>query len=185
MWKKLLILYMAIVVPVYSICLLLLISGEVTLFYSGFAVDSEGILYIGTDTKIEKYNKNEYVGEIPVKARNYAFTIQENDTIMLSTALTVYILDSDGNVIDKYEDAGTQVFNQLQYNKNNFITQSGVEYKLISELGRSRIISDDGFIIYEMPYLSYIIKIALFISIISIFVFVPIIIYKSKNIHKK
>ena len=64
------------------------------------------------------------IGSIsPKTSRGYAFTIQKDDTILLSTASSIYTLDLSGNVIDKQEDVGTKTFNELQKAKKIFITQ--------------------------------------------------------------
>lgn len=73
---------------------------SVTISYKGFGIDSKGTLYIGKDSVIEKVNDGKVMVTIsPKTSREYAFAIKEDDTILLSTASTVYTLDLSGNAI--------------------------------------------------------------------------------------
>ncbi len=180
--KRLLVLFTLIVCPIAAVCLVLIISGYVAIFYSGFAIDSSGVLYIGKDTKIEKYADGKLIGTIdPKTSRGYAFTIQNDDTILLSTASIVYTLDLNGNVINEEEDSGTRIFNKLQYGKNRFTTSDGNTYHIKSWFGRTVIISDEGILIYKMSVVDYIVKIVFFSTIFSAFIFIPIIVFKSRK----
>ncbi len=179
--SKMLIFYLILVFPVFFTCLILIISGTVSMFYSGFAVDSSGVLYIGKETKIEKYYDGKMIGTIsPQTSRGYAFTIQNDDTILLSTASTVYKMDLLGNVLDKQEDTGTKTFNKLQRSKNTFISQNNRKYIMKSRFGRTVIYSEKD-IIYKMPMLDYVVKIAFLFVILSALIIVPIIIVKWKK----
>lgn len=175
---KILIIYLLFVFPIVLTCLILIASGTVSPFYHGFAVDSSGILYIGKDAKIEKYLDGKMIGSIsPQTSRGYAFTIKDDDTILLSTASNVYTLDLLGNVVDEKEDMGTSAYNELQNKKRTFITRYNKKYFMRSQLGRTMIISDQD-IIYQMPVLDYIVKIAIFALALTQLVVVPIIIRK-------
>lgn len=178
---KMLIIYVACICPIMFTSLMLIASGTVSLSYSGFGVDSAGILYLGTDAGIKKYDDGELIGSInPQTSRGYIFTIQKDDTILLSTASRIYKLDRSGNILDQQEDIGTSTFNELQKTKKHFVAQNGCEYVMQSSLGRVIICSDDE-IIYQMPILDYTVKIAFSLAFVSVFVFVPIIIKKSRT----
>ena len=159
--------YMMCVIP---ICLLLINIGKATITYSGFGVDSAGILYIGKDDVIEKYENNKLLGTIsPQTSRGYAFTLQEDDTILLSTASNVYKLDLAGKVLDKWEDEGTSTFNKLQYIRK-FKAKDGREYLMKLQLGRTVICSGDD-VIYKMPMLDYIVRILWWSNFVALLVF--------------
>lgn len=176
--KKMLIIYLISVFPIAVTCVALIMSGTVSIFYSGFAIDSSGVIYIGKDDKIEKYFDAKMIGSIsPKTSRGYAFTIQKDDTILLSTASSIYTLDLSGNVIDKQEDVGTKTFNELQKAKKIFITQDNKNFVMGSQMGRTIICSDQD-IVYQMPMLDYIVKTAFFSVILSALVVVPFIIRK-------
>lgn len=178
---KTLIIYLPFVFPIMAICLILIISGSVSVFYSGFAVDSSGIIYIGKDSKIEKYYNGKVIGVLnPKTSRGYAFTIQNDDTILLSTASYVYVLDLDGNQLDKWEDIDTKTFDKLQYMRE-YIAKDGHKYKMKSQFGRTFIYKGDE-IVYRMPLPDYLVKISFFLSFLSLFATAPvlIIVYRHK-----
>lgn len=180
--KKMLIVYVFIVFPLAFISLVLLISGNVTMFYNGFGIDSSGVLYVGKNLKIEKYLDGKVFATInPKTSRGYVFTIQKDDTILLSNGSTAYTLDLSGNVINKQEDTGTKIYNELRKGKNAFTTSEGKTYVINSRIGRTIVTSEEGIVVYEMPLLDYIVKLTFFFMMLSIFIFVPIIVYKWKK----
>ena len=181
---KMLKIYIGIIFPLVLICFCFIISGNVTMGYSGFGIDSSDTLYIGTDTAIEKYDDGKKVGEInPQTSRGYVFTIQ-NDTILLSTASYVYNIGLDGTVISKEEETSTKTFNKIQREKNCFVASDGKEYNFKSFFGRCYIEDNAGTVIYKMPLLDYIVKVILGLVEISVFICVPIIVYKMRKVNK-
>lgn len=176
---KILIAYVSVVAPVFIICLSLIFTGNVSINICGFAVDTYENLYIGTDSGIEKYQNGALVKMIdPKTSRGYAFTVQADNTILLSTASKVYTMDLDGNVIDECEDIDTKTFNELRREKNKFTAADASVYSMKNTLGRTKIVSDGGEIIYQLPTTDYIVKIAFSLATLSAFIFVPIIVYK-------
>ena len=168
--RKLLIIYLLILFPIITICNILMNTGRVSIIYSGFGVDDSGVLYVGKDSGIEKYKDGKMIGIIsPQTSRGYAFTIQGDDTILLSTASTVYTLDLSGNVLDEWEDKNTSTFNKLQFIKK-FTTKDGHKYVMKSHFGRT-IICCNNEIIYQMPLLDYIVKILWFSCFLIAFIF--------------
>lgn len=140
-------------------------SGTVVTSYEGFALDSNENLYLGVYGKINVYKDGSWLYSVDAHTlRAYAFTIQ-NDKILISDAETVYIMDLNGNVISSYEDANTSLFNKLKKDKNSF-SLNGNTYKIQKNFGRSRIVKDDGKVIYQMPILDYIVKIGFLISMV-------------------
>lgn len=140
-------------------------SGTVVTSYEGFALDSNENLYLGVYGKINVYKDGSLLYSVDAHTlRAYAFTIQ-NDKILISDAETVYIMDLNGNVISSYEDADTSLFNKLKKDKNSF-SLNGNTYKIQKNFGRSRIVKDDGKVIYQMPILDYIVKIGFLISMV-------------------
>lgn len=140
-------------------------SGTVVTSYEGFALDSNENLYLGVYGEINVYKDGSLLYSVDAHTlRAYAFTIQ-NDKILISDAETVYIMDLNGNVISSYEDADTSLFNKLKKDKNSF-SLNGNTYKIQKNFGRSRIVKDDGKVIYQMPILDYIVKIGFLISMV-------------------
>lgn len=140
-------------------------SGTAVTSYEGFALDSNENLYLGEYGKINVYKESYLLYSVDAHtSRAYAFTIQ-NDEILISTAETVYITDLSGNVINSYKDTDTSLFNELKRNKDSF-SLNGSTYKMQKNFGRSRIVKDDGKVIYQMPLLDYIVKIGILISML-------------------
>ncbi len=168
---KLLIIFLLILFPIITICNVLMSMGIVSITYSGFGVDSLGVLYVGKENTIEKYKDGKMIGKIsPQTSRGYAFTIQEDDTILLSTASIVYKIDHSGKILDEWEDEDTSTFNDVQFIRK-FIAKDGRKYVMKSLLGRTVIYCNND-IIYKMPLLDYIVKILWFSCFLIGFVFV-------------
>ena len=154
---------------VLAFCLVLMNTGRVSITYSGFGVDSAGVLYVGKEGVIEKYDGNKMIGEIsPQTSRGYAFTVKEDDTILLSTADMVYKLDLSGKVLDEWEDEGTSTFNDLQFIRK-FIAKDGRQYAMKLHFGRTIICSGKD-VIYKMPMLDYIVRILWYSCFVGAFV---------------
>ena len=177
---KSIIIFVAIVCPIMFTCLFLIFTGTVTLFLHGFAVDSYGKLYLGKDSKIEVYDNSVLDYTISsMTSRGYAFTIQADDTILLSTSTIVYTLDLHGNVLNEEEDVDTKVINSLEKRKKIFYSSNGDKYILKSPWGRTEIVlerDDDIDIIYQMPILDYVVRIVMLIVFVCFFIFIPMII---------
>lgn len=180
-WLKWLIIYVLVAGTAMFICLSLILTGKVTLDYSGFAFDSQGNFYLGKDSKIEVYHDEALVRTINAKtSRGYAFTVQ-NDTIILSTGTTVYTMDLQGNVTDEKEDPDTRTFNALQKQKKVFTSDDGHTYTRKNRCGRISVVSDDGDTVFRMPVPDFVIKSLLTATVISLFIAVPILIFRAKK----
>lgn len=173
--KKSVVIYIIILFVISSACLMLIASNAVTIAYNGFAIDSSGILYLGKNAKIEKYFNGEIVGNIdPQTSRGYAFTIQNDDTMLVSDASIVYKLELNGNIVDSWKDIGTQTFNEMHKKEKSFVTNSGKIFLMKSKMGRVSIVSEDGNCIYKMPMLDYIVKVLLFFIMLSLLIVILI-----------
>ena len=176
---KQLIIYVSIIFPVMVACMIMMISGDVTVSYSGFGMDSSGVLYVGKDGVIEKYHNGSLIGEFSSRtSRGYAFAVQSDDTVLLSTSSTVYSLDLHGNEIEKQEDVLSKIFYQLDITKKSFKSADGKLYNVISPFGRTRIVCETGEEIFTMPLKDYIVKVILSLCGLSVFVFSSLMVYK-------
>jgi len=136
------------------VCMIMVMSGAVSLTMNGFAVDTNGQLYIGQANEIMVLKDGECVKTLsPKTSRGYAFTIENGEQIVLSTSTTVFIMDLDGAVISQYPDEGTQVFNRLK-NPKTFVDIHGTEYTRKNVWGRPYIYKD-GIEVYSMPLRDY------------------------------
>ena len=162
-----LMLFGAVLGMVVILCISMVTAGKVSLVMNGFAVDEDGLLYIGREREIVVLNDGEHTRTIDVPtSRTYKFTIVDGQTILLSTSTKLYTMDLFGNVLSENTDEGTKVYNQLQW-KKTYIAQNGQKYTLDSHWGRMCIYKDDT-AIYTMPLFDYIVRILLGIPFITL-----------------
>ncbi|HAO60422.1 MAG TPA: hypothetical protein DCQ90_00335 [Erysipelotrichaceae bacterium] len=182
---KLLIEYLSIGVPLMLICIILLVSGKVSLSTYSFALDSAGKLYVGKESKLEVYSNESLLMTIfPMTTKGYLFTIEYDDTILLSDASTVYIMDLTGIVLSQREDRFSETFSTLNNSKKTFVSRNGDNYQKRSIWGRDEIIhvfGNDEIVIYRMPLLDYIVKILFWALLMSGFIIAPIILLQWKR----
>lgn len=154
-------------------------TKDISLSYDGFGADSSGNIYIGRTRKfdskgiIDMYHSGKYVKSIetPV-SRSFAFTVY-NDNIILSNG-TIYIMDFNGNVIQKNQDKYFEVFNTLERQKVCII-KDGKKYILKDSFGRYTILCDNQ-IVFEIPLLNYILKVLLFVFFVLSAIFMAVIV---------
>lgn len=171
-----------------SLCMLFSLSlemmGYVSLSFNGFAVDSSNYLYVGKNDKIEVYDQNTLIRTIdPKTSRAYSFTIQD-DTILLSTSVTVYEMDLDGNVLNDYEDTYTKVYNKLERNKYRFTAQDGTEYSVKHRFSRMQIVQNEDNCIYQMPLFDFVIGIIQTFATVSA-VLIVVLLFAYTIVHKE
>lgn len=178
---KALLIYLAIVFPPSFTAMILGLSGVVAMTYEGYAVDSAERIYVGKNTGIEVYDGAEKIRTIsPRTSRCYKFTVQENDTILLSTGKTVYLIDQDGETIEQYQDDLMRTYRDIESEQKHFTSASGTEYEQTNMFGYYRIMRSDGVCVYSMPWLDYAARIVFFLAFISLFIFIPVLIKKAR-----
>ena len=172
--------FLVIIWPILLMCMILIVSGTVTMSYHGIAVDSSGRLYIGTDDDIEVYENGKLINTIsPQTTRGYVFTINENDVIILSIGSTAYEISTSGNVLAVIPDNTTAMYNRISKTVKNHVSGNGADYTVDSILGRT-VVTCNGNTVYKMPLLDYAVKTCVNLLIISIFVFAFVIVCKAK-----
>ena len=155
----------------------------------GFGIDSNQNLYVGREKRIEVINNSEIVDEIwPLTDKGYNFTIQQNDTILITALNNVYTLDLKGNLIETKSDSYLSIDAQLNKNRKRFVDSNGNEYKLVNILGYTRIervIGKERVIIYSIPLFQYILKIVRFILaivLVGLVLFIIIRVWKKQMV---
>lgn len=178
--------FCSIVGAIVLLCLMLIISGAVTPSISGFAIDSSGKLYVGMPQKICIYDAETLVGSIsPYTSRSYAFTINEDDNIILSTSTKVYLMNLDGTILDTWDDPGADTFNQIRYRKAEYISANGDVYKLSSVFGWISITKNGVDVVWHIDLFSYIVILLLGISataILGLFVWISYVQKRSRDV---
>lgn len=153
-------------------CVVLLITGIATPFLSGFAVDDRERIYIGGTQEIYVFYEGTQQTTIdPQTSRSYAFTITEDGKILLSTSTKVYLMDLDGTVQSEYEDIAADVYNQIKYRSHKYTTTSGDVYEMKAYLGWTHIVKNGLETVYRISFLSFVVKLLIFVSVISLIIF--------------
>lgn len=182
--KKIIVFCLSFNILILNCALLLCFLGYANTDFNGFAVDSNNCLYIGKERRIEIYKNNYLINTInPPTSRAYIFSIQNDDTIILSTASVVYIMDLEGNIIRSYEDTYTQTYNSLKKTKNKFSTKDGEQYSVKHRFSRLEIVNSNNIQIYQMPLLDFIVRIVFVISFLGLWILIPILINRIKSDH--
>ena len=63
------------------------------------------------------------------------------------------------------------MYNKIQYNKRKFYSHNGDEYKLVGELGRTRIVKNGGETVFKISLLSFFVKILIAVCAVALFIF--------------
>ena len=152
---------MAFICPIWFFVGCLFSSGIVNSSYHGFALDDNGLLYVGKHGKIDVYNKGQYIRTVfKNSGRGYAFTIQE-EKIYIATYDTidiVIVMDLSGNLIKTIDDIDEKERRRLEMQKNVFTYDDSV-YFATNTMGFYKITkTNDGKseVIYQKPMLDYI-----------------------------
>lgn len=96
-------------------------TGVINTSYSGFALDSNGSLYIGESRNISLYENDRFEKSVYTTPRGFRFTIKD-DRLYVATEGAIEILDLSGNLIEKHEDFGSIEIARLNRQRNVFIT---------------------------------------------------------------
>ncbi len=161
-----------------TICLYMyFMTDMVQLVCNGAGIDSAGVLYLGFNERIVKYQGEERTETIPVLFRAYAFEILPDDTIYCSDAVNSYIMDLNGKTIQVIEKTGSKEYNRILREKRIFTSVDGQEYEMRTPLGRRVIQTKEGKVIWKMPMRDYLIVIIGFLSIMTLMACVVIAIF--------
>ena len=159
----------AVIGIIMWICMILLISGRVSFFVNGFAVDADGQLYVGKGNKIIVFKDDVCIRKIePPTSRTYKFTIADGQYITLTTSTEIYTMDLFGNIISKQPDEENKLYSELQW-KKTYTDQKGFHYTLKSVWGRQAIYRE-GVQIYIMPTFDYVVLILFITVLITVFI---------------
>lgn len=179
---------MFVAVPVMVTILVLVLSGQVTISYSGFAADTEGNLYIGKDARIDVVNpEGEFVRSFSTgtsRGYHFTFTVSDENSIYLSAGDFFCILDLEGNVLQEGEDL-KWIKDVIPRNRpRNFTAPDGTQYERRLFFWRTRIYrleNGQRTLIYQMPLPDYIIRMVLFAFAVLATFLIPIFIFKWKK----
>ena len=126
--------------------------------YDGFALDSNGVLYVGEAKGIATYENGKFVKIIHEEnSLSFAFTIQD-DKLYAATGYRVEVMDLSGNLIETIDDSNSQEMYKLYRQRNSFVTDDAL-YIATNKLGYYKITkhnNGEGEIIFQTPIVDYI-----------------------------
>lgn len=162
-------LYLWIVGIVVFVCIVLIGAGVVNISVKCFAADSDGNLYVGLTEQILVYSDERVlIRSFSSKtSRDYIFTINENDTILLTTSSQNYMMDLHGNLLKYEENDPMHQYPELQDSRTQFEDVNGNWYKITDVLGWTKIVKNDSIVVYQITTLSFLVKISLYFAVIS------------------
>lgn len=147
------------------------VIGGVNVLWRGFALDRQGLLYIGGTYRIDVIREGKKVGEVQTPAINgVMFTIENGDTILIYYGSYCYRMDLKGNELGKTKVDSDQR-DKVRGEANYFTAGNGLTYRMSSPWGRTQIAYEqDGkeTVVYQMPDSVYILRILFVLSFISL-----------------
>lgn len=135
----------------FGLCVVLVFFDLVPLTFNGFGVDSIGRLYVGRGHHIEVWENGQQINTIRKgTSRGHAFTILENDTILLASGNSVMIMDLEGTTtLEKRKEDHEKTYDKLS-NQRIFTAVTGEQYRVGRLYGRLTIVQNET-VIYQEP----------------------------------
>ena len=166
-------------------------QNQIYTSYQGFAVDSQGNLYLGVNLKIIAVDSNglERYSFSTITNRGYSFTINEEDQILLRFGEYLYTMDLHGNVLK--EDIGKEKADLiLPQNRStrSFRDSEGRIYQMSNRFFRKEIYKyerGEASLIYQMPLLNYVAKLISEGLSLCFVILIPVIIWKTWGLNNK
>jgi len=162
--------------PICFIFISLIMSGAIVSAYYGFAVDNNGFLYVGKNSRIDVYDNGVFVKTVYETSYGYSFTIK-NENLYIATESQVKVMDLSGTLIETTDDSvwPTEQY-RMDRDKSVFLTNNA-RYVATDILGFYKITryNNNGTreIVYHIPVIDYAVHCAiLFITIVSFVIFI-------------
>ncbi len=162
------------------VIMILLLSGTVRVECMGIRIDPAGNIYVGLTEEIRVCDKS---GQLlrtisPKTSKNYVFHV-DGDKLLLDSASSHYVMDLNGAVLEERSYSELPSFMQTPEK----ITVKGATYYFHCGFYYRVTIEDHGekTVAVQMPTLDLIVKIAFFVMIAAIFVFVLTLLRKLKK----
>lgn len=162
------------------VIMILLLSGTVRVECMGIRIDPAGNIYVGLTEEIRVFDKS---GQLlrtisPKTSKNYVFHV-DGDKLLLDSASSHYVMDLNGAVLE--ERSYSELPSYMQTPEK--ITVKGATYYFHCGFYYRVTIEEHGekTVAVQMPILDLIVKIAFFVMIAAIFVFVLTLLRKLKK----
>lgn len=148
---------------VIMLACVILIGVEISSpFVSCFAIDSKDRVYVGKHNRIDIYDSGVLIDTIRTKtAREYLFTIEPDDRLVLATSTTVYHMDTSGNILSTVDDPTGDVHRQIKRARKEFVSQQSDVFHMRNVFGWHYIVKNNSELVYHISVLSFLTKIVL------------------------
>ena len=165
-------------------------ENQIYTSYQGFAVDSQGNLYLGVNLKIIAVDSNglERYSFSTITNRGYSFTINEEDQILLRSSGCLYTMDLNGNVLKEDDKETADLILPLNKSTRSFRDAEGRIYQMSSRFFRKEIYKyerGEASLIYQMPVLNYAAKLVSDGLSLCFVILIPVIIWKTWGLNNK
>jgi hypothetical protein len=143
---------------------------EINIYYVGFALDDNGLLYVGKQGRIDVYSDGEFTSTIFRTNDGYWFTFQDEQLYIIRGS-NVRIFDLSGNLIETIDDREiVREWNRVrnvESRKQSTFTTGHNDYREASVLGFYRIVKVTDYgneVIFQMPTFDYVCKISIVLT---------------------
>ena len=178
---KKLVLFGMITMPICGVFAICVVTGVIVVSYNGFAVDNDGMLYVGKNRKIDVYDNSEFVKTVYCTTRGYHFTIQD-ENLYIATGGQVKIMDLYGRIIETIEDSTYGEEHRLAKERFLYVTDDA-RYVATNTFGFYKITkcSNDGGseVVYQKPILDFVLGLAGPLSFAAFMIFLFVVRLKS------
>lgn len=168
-------------VLVLLFCMASIITGIAMPYLSdGFGIDSSGRIYVGEQSKISVYENGDKINEIPTWLGHHYITVDSGDNLRIITSSGIHIWDLSGNEIQYIEDRLTDEFYYTNTHWRKQVTPSGDTYRVVDNIGWSRIVKNETETVYRISVFSLVVKLLLVLTTISMFINGTVFIFRQK-----
>ena len=151
-------------------CLIMIISGAAYPFINGIAVDTQGNLYVAEGSSIRIYQNKEQIGQLNLSGSDFLFTLDENDQLIVAYSSTVVRMDTEGNELESWEDPAAETYLKLQYISRSATAPNGDKYRVVCNLGWSRVLKNGTEEVYRLQVISFIVKVLFTVCSLSLLI---------------
>ena len=181
------IVFAVIVFVTFYISVALGLSGAIVSAHYGFAVDANGLLYVGKSRGIDVYDSGEFVRTVYNAPRGYSFTIRDEKLYIASTS-RIKVMDLSGNLIEIIDDSvwPTEEY-RIDKQKKEFVTDEAryTATNIFEFYTITKHTEGGSEIVYHIPIIDYILNCTGAVFLVSIFVFLFKTIVKPNMLRKK
>ena len=113
-----------------------------------------------------------------------AFTILEDDTILLAESYKVYSMDLNGNIFSEKTEDDKETYEYLRKEWKEFLAADGSIYRIKNKNTRYRIVRTFEGVeetVYKMPLFDFIVRIQRFLAAPLLFIFIGGFLFRNYN----